>query len=928
MRPLRVVALLVLLATSLFAVNTVRVQVVLHSGAIVYVDFDSDNAHTLSNIYRQVGSTCAQHSLQNDECDSIASSLFEKQFFTVETSHDISPSPDAQQTHRDDLVVRNDMCLAQQVMDYCIDNALGLGAECDDIYTRFQDQLLSEVPEAVMGSCSQGKLSVQQSVLSLELMQQHLPHSGNTPRSVAVKGESMKQSVNIWVFWSTGADHMPWLTQYTLFHNRHMAEAYGHRFHLVTLDNLSTYMENAENMMSVLALFPPSQQSDIIRYHLLYTFGGVWLAPDFIISGDIYALFAVMIDAHASFLATEEFSGKLSNAVLACQPGSPVVAHLLRQVETQLELYAQRREAGLHYMHRDFLGPPLVQEAVKLFGVTVYPPTAALDITPAPENSARSVLLMADFTLATMYFAATWHHQPTLHYDLWLRPSAAEAEHIATMLREASLGIVGLWTLMSDGTHQEDSFFWHERVLHDSRSVFHHLICTAQASIRFAEDDQHAKADDCGGDANCTHNTSSNSSSNDGDISSSSNNNNSNVTSSNISDTVYMPFYLSREKLLAMMDVFSRGGELMRTLDIQTKSAKDHKVEALVTFKLYSGASPYSQVLTFCELHRVNAEYHEKLLNFVLTWDFSVVLGLHVDTYSPSGEGSVQFQWPTHMAFGPGNQEIVTDYKSNQFLYRNNPSDLFQKSPLLLHSPHSLLYNPADGLYYANDSGNDRIIAFTDLSSSAIKLQTKEIAGVPLQGPHDIVLDHTTGWIYTINPNSAQVFRFSAIGENESVISVPVLGYARALSFVQDTLYVIGTESGRIVEIVDWSNQEFKIYDSFDPSEVKNAGGAGSWRTTGLVFNDVDYFRGFWYASNYFTKAFAYGTNYDENKFIRFKTLDDLESGNWTDLSPLIPSGMNPYYLTVKGNQLYVAIFNHEEPGRGDAVLQFTPLDI
>ena len=297
-------------------------------------------------------------------------------------------------------------------------------------------------------------------------------------------------------------------------------------------------------------------------------------------------------------------------------------------------------------------------------------------------------------------------------------------------------------------------------------------------------------------------------------------------------------------------------------------------------------------------------------------------LGLDVMTYAP-GSDPVRFKFSTHMAFGPGNQEIVTDLKNNRFVFRDSPEDPFQISPVSLSGPHSVVYNPADRLYYANDTENHRIIAFADLSSETLTAQTKNIAGIPLKRPHDIVLDSATGWIYAINPNSGHVVRFTAIGENESAISVPVQGYARALTFANGKLYAIGSAKGRIVEIVDWDTPTFTIYDSFDPTGRR--GPAGSWTKTGLVLNDAEFFEGFWYATSFFTKQYAGGTDCDENKFIRFKTLDDLVTGNWTDLSSLVPSGMTPYYLTVNGDKLYLAIFNSELPGSGDAILQFTP---
>ena len=297
--------------------------------------------------------------------------------------------------------------------------------------------------------------------------------------------------------------------------------------------------------------------------------------------------------------------------------------------------------------------------------------------------------------------------------------------------------------------------------------------------------------------------------------------------------------------------------------------------------------------------------------------------GLEVSEYAP-GSDPAQFRWPTHIAFGPDKQEIISDLKNNRFVYRDSPSDPLRVSPVSLSGQHSVVYNPKDGLYYANDTGNHRIIAFADLSSGTVTAQTNNIEGVTLNRPHDILIDPATDWIYALNPNSGHVFRFTAIGENESAIAVPVGGYARALTFANGKLYAIGSAKGRIVEIVDWDAPTFKIYDSFDPTN--RGGSAGSWTNTGLVLNDAEFFNGFWYATSYFTASYAGGTDFDENKFIRFKTLDDLVTGNWTDLSSLVPSGMTPYFLTVNGNKLHLAIFNHESPGNGDSILQFSPI--
>jgi hypothetical protein len=295
--------------------------------------------------------------------------------------------------------------------------------------------------------------------------------------------------------------------------------------------------------------------------------------------------------------------------------------------------------------------------------------------------------------------------------------------------------------------------------------------------------------------------------------------------------------------------------------------------------------------------------------------------GLKVSIYHTVNK-EIKFGGFTHIAFGPGGSEIITACTTHRFLYRKNLNESFQESPLSVKRHHSVVYNPVDKLYYANDTDHHRLISFADPSKNEITAETNEICEIKLQRPHDTVIDPATGWIYALNPNSGHIFRFTAIGENESVIQAPTQGYARALTFTNGKLYVIGSSKGRIVEVVDWEKPTFKVYDSYDPTGRQGA--AGSWKTTGLVLNDAEFFNGHWYATSYFTQAYAKGTDFNENKFIRFQTLDDLASGDWTDLSSLVPSGLTPYFMTVNNNKLYLAIFNHKATGKGDSILEFS----
>ena len=134
-------------------------------------------------------------------------------------------------------------------------------------------------------------------------------------------------------------------------------------------------------------------------------------------------------------------------------------------------------------------------------------------------------------------------------------------------------------------------------------------------------------------------------------------------------------------------------------------------------------------------------------------------------------------------------------------------------------------------------------------------------------------------------------------------------------------LYVIGSSVGAVVEVVDFGKQQYRIHNSF---EKKKDAPAGSWKSTGLVLNDVDFFNGHWYATSYFCPTYAGNQNYDENKFIRFRTWQDLKEGTWDDLSHFLPSKVVPYYLMPREDAIFIAVFNHEEPGTFGKVYRLT----
>lgn len=290
---------------------------------------------------------------------------------------------------------------------------------------------------------------------------------------------------------------------------------------------------------------------------------------------------------------------------------------------------------------------------------------------------------------------------------------------------------------------------------------------------------------------------------------------------------------------------------------------------------------------------------------------------IEVKRYAPK-TGS--FPACTHIAFN-GSTEIVT--AGDRLFYRKDANVPFVESPITgLTDAHSLVFNPADQLFHVTDTGNHRLITFADPASSETNINATSLADTKLNRPHDVVLDPSTEWLYTINPDNGFVFRFKNAGRESQRLDLSEhLGYSRALTIVGGKLYVIGSSIGSVVEVLDFQKQRYRIHTSFGK---KKDAVAGSWQSTGLVINDVDFFKGHWYATSYFCPTYAENHDCDENKFIRFKSWQDLKAGTWDDLSQFLPTKVVPYYLTPHNESLYIAVFSHEARGTADNVYELT----
>jgi hypothetical protein len=90
------------------------------------------------------------------------------------------------------------------------------------------------------------------------------------------------------------------------------------------------------------------------------------------------------------------------------------------------------------------------------------------------------------------------------------------------------------------------------------------------------------------------------------------------------------------------------------------------------------------------------------------------------------------------------------------------------------------------------------------------------------------------------------------------------------------------------------------------------------------VLNDVEKWGSWYYGTNYFCPSYADGADADQLRFVRWRDWEAFSRGDWEDLSHLLPPGMVPYYLTADGEELFVAVFDHEEDSGRDGVLRMT----
>lgn len=301
---------------------------------------------------------------------------------------------------------------------------------------------------------------------------------------------------------------------------------------------------------------------------------------------------------------------------------------------------------------------------------------------------------------------------------------------------------------------------------------------------------------------------------------------------------------------------------------------------------------------------------------------------------------------PTHIFFDTSNDvEIISDFNNNRFLYRDLGKEKIRtawKTSIMtsLRKPHAITYHPVSKKYFAVDTANNQIISFSNLDGEDAGIKRySELAGHKIgKRPHDIAYNTKDGYVYVMLNRG--VIRFlptkgdvrDTLFISKETITEEVrnnfpdtklsIGYMRAITINDGVVYLINSTQGNVIQMNDFSDPTtWSVH--INKNRPQKYAEAGTFDKDGLILNDVDYYKGYWYATNYYpSKKHNYlgsKTN-TKNKIIRWKSWDDFENSKWEDLSHLAHPESIPYYFSKYDNRLFISMFhvgNSEGKGSG-----------
>lgn len=302
---------------------------------------------------------------------------------------------------------------------------------------------------------------------------------------------------------------------------------------------------------------------------------------------------------------------------------------------------------------------------------------------------------------------------------------------------------------------------------------------------------------------------------------------------------------------------------------------------------------------------------------------------------------------PTHFFVDEDiNKQIVSDFANSRFIYRSIAGkDVWKSSNMpSLARPHALTYSPEAERYFAVDTDNHQLISFSSFDATVKDdvQRFSQVGETPIgRRPHDIAYNNVDKHIYVVLNNGVLQIEANKGGIvnsaflSESTIASNIrknqpdihfnVGYVRSISIVDGALYLSNSTQGNVIQIDDFYNPSTWIAH-INKNQPRKYAEKGSFDKDGLIINDIEYFEGYWYASNYYAgnvNNYLSEAAVSKNKLIRWKSLADFENSKWEDLSSLVHPESVTYNFTRGKNALYLSMFhNGNDEGVGSGVYE------
>lgn len=253
-------------------------------------------------------------------------------------------------------------------------------------------------------------------------------------------------NTNVFMYWDKGEIRMPPMLRRIYMHNKAICKKFNLNLHLITDDNIHTYITVPDRFWSL----APNFKSDICRFYLLDKFGGVWLDTDIIITKDLNKLVDFLKNNNKQMMLDMEFEPNIGCASIVALPHTACTAYCRDHVENFLTTKSE--------LSWEDIGPTNVRECVKTLGYNIW------------INSGEITKKGCNFI--------DWREDPGINKSHWYYPTSDEAYAVASKIfREPIAYYAVTWTIY----RINDMVDTVGQVLDDPRSIFHHLITLANA---------------------------------------------------------------------------------------------------------------------------------------------------------------------------------------------------------------------------------------------------------------------------------------------------------------------------------------------------------------------------------------------------------------------------------------------------------------